>query len=666
MTTMRAALLMIFLLALPASAEESVRELAQTFRTEKNSLRRIEAARKLGALGARARGIVPILLDGLRDRKPTVAAAAARALGRIGDVSALPHLIRLLDTTPPALQGAREQAAGALGRLGDKRAVPALVRAMFRKPAILNAVDALAAVEQGRAIATIARALRRPKITLRVRCIQVLGRLGLPEAIPQLSRQLKEKDSRLVTAALRAMGRIGGTTGLLPLLRLLRERRATPELTLAALEVVSRFAHDDATMTIVEFASHPLPSVREAVADALGRIGDGRGTRALGRLLRDPSWAVRARAASALAHTGRQSSLPLLARALKDSSRHVRVDAARGLGRSGLPGAGAIMAQAFQTETDPMVRLSLLRGLDQLGHLAAIPAVLPALSDARAAVRAAAARTLGGLGASQSLLHLYRALNDPASQVRYEAARALARLGARIGLALARRHLTRERDPGVKLWLQALLIHNKQDRLDKPAMRRIAVLREALGAGGPLGLVAAQALATTGYRKAFDLLAGRLRTATPAESPGYIAAIGQLGDVRGVYLLRVRLAEAQPGADFLQRLALIRSLGQLANREATPVLSEIVGKRIHRWPPDGWQQTQLRLAALLALSRIDSGTSVDGMLAAWNDGNPRVRRTAADLLVGRGTRIVALLMTRQDQVQPRQKQWIGRILARIP
>jgi len=260
MTTMRAALLMIFLLALPASAEESVRELAQTFRTEKNSLRRIEAARKLGALGARARGIVPILLDGLRDRKPTVAAAAARALGRIGDVSALPHLIRLLDTTPPALQGAREQAAGALGRLGDKRAVPALVRAMFRKPAILNAVDALAAVEQGRAIATIARALRRPKITLRVRCIQVLGRLGLPEAIPQLSRQLKEKDSRLVTAALRAMGRIGGTTGLLPLLRLLRERRATPELTLAALEVVSRFAHDDATMTIVEFARVRQPS----------------------------------------------------------------------------------------------------------------------------------------------------------------------------------------------------------------------------------------------------------------------------------------------------------------------------------------------------------------------------------------------------------------------
>jgi HEAT repeat protein len=60
------------------------------------------------------------LIKALRHRDWETVGAAAAALGRIGDVSAVNPLIRVLDRHPSP--GIRQLAAGALGKIGSPQA----------------------------------------------------------------------------------------------------------------------------------------------------------------------------------------------------------------------------------------------------------------------------------------------------------------------------------------------------------------------------------------------------------------------------------------------------------------------------------------------------------------------------------------------------------------
>lgn len=76
---------------------------------------RLRAFRLLGRL--KAREALPILIDGLDDRKPEIRAMAAWALGEIGDERAIPELQQLLKDKDPEV---RREAVIALGKLGAK------------------------------------------------------------------------------------------------------------------------------------------------------------------------------------------------------------------------------------------------------------------------------------------------------------------------------------------------------------------------------------------------------------------------------------------------------------------------------------------------------------------------------------------------------------------
>lgn len=85
------------------------------------------AAEKLGRMGDTT--AVPALIKALRNRPNDIRAAAARALGDIRDPRAITPLAELLEDhdTPVAYA-----AADALGRIGDNRAVPALRDTLIR------------------------------------------------------------------------------------------------------------------------------------------------------------------------------------------------------------------------------------------------------------------------------------------------------------------------------------------------------------------------------------------------------------------------------------------------------------------------------------------------------------------------------------------------------
>jgi HEAT repeat protein len=79
----------------------------------KGSAARLRAFRLLGRL--KAHQAVPILIDGLDDRRPEIRAVAAWALGEIGDRRAISALQKTLDDKEPQV---RREGVVALGKLG--------------------------------------------------------------------------------------------------------------------------------------------------------------------------------------------------------------------------------------------------------------------------------------------------------------------------------------------------------------------------------------------------------------------------------------------------------------------------------------------------------------------------------------------------------------------
>ncbi len=215
---------------------------------------------------------VPILLHRLSaDTDARVRAAAAEALGRLGDVRALEALLHRLSADTAA--GVRAAAAEALGRLGDRGAVePLLHRLAFDASGDVRWAAAAALGELGdvRALEALLDCLSADDSSpVRAAAAAALGRLGDVRALEALRHRLSaDTDEGVRTAAAAALGRLGDRGAVEPLLH--------------------RLAYDASWY------------VRGAAAAALGELGDVRALEALLDRLTDDHILGRVQAEAAL------------------------------------------------------------------------------------------------------------------------------------------------------------------------------------------------------------------------------------------------------------------------------------------------------------------------------------------------------------------------------
>ena len=132
--------------------------------------------------GDRARTLLVGLLD---DPQPAIRAAAAQALGDLGDRSTAGKVSAKLQD--PAII-VRAAAAEALGKLGDSGAVPALSQALTARDNFY----------------------RGSSLWVRRHYVASLGQIGSREAIPALLRALEDGDPLVSNAAVAAFEDIAG------------------------------------------------------------------------------------------------------------------------------------------------------------------------------------------------------------------------------------------------------------------------------------------------------------------------------------------------------------------------------------------------------------------------------------------------------------------------
>lgn len=200
--------------------------------------RRGRAAMLLGATGSTRHPHDLITL--LEDRSPDVRSAAARAIGKAGDVTAVPYLLASLSSARhlpsgivgmalldlgtsalPALRTALESAppparalsAALLGLHGDVPAAPALTAALDDErsgPEIRRAAaEALGRIGAPQAGAALCRATAQGSDPgLRQAAAEALGRIGDPLCVPALVAGMAAADLRVRTACADALAAI--------------------------------------------------------------------------------------------------------------------------------------------------------------------------------------------------------------------------------------------------------------------------------------------------------------------------------------------------------------------------------------------------------------------------------------------------------------------------
>ena len=228
---------------------------------------------------------------GLKSADPAARTRAACDLRELGSSAsdAIPQLIALLDDgspVDPSVCGEHtwrwngeptattpgEQAASALVAIGSPAFDP-LTRATQAPGWITreNAVWALGALGNPKAVPVISAALRDKEAAVRRRGAWALGALDASEAVTALVGALSDEDAGVRRQAAWALGAIGDRAAVDGLLKALTDSAA---------------------------------EVREQAAWALGAIGDSKATSGLAKALKDSSARVRRQAAWALGAIG--------------------------------------------------------------------------------------------------------------------------------------------------------------------------------------------------------------------------------------------------------------------------------------------------------------------------------------------------------------------------
>lgn len=371
---------------------------------------------------------------------PSLAAAAAYALGRRRDKRAVEPLIALLRYEYSNISEHQVAAAWALGEIGDVRAVEALIGQVPSSWLSTAALDAIGRIGAAEAVPLLVERLRDPKIWWTypdlARAARTLGEIGDPGAIDVLSEMLlaQERSASLKLARHRPITwtGVGGP--------IFQQKRSRPVVRRAAASALAQISSPDATEPLrlalndeddetaaisrralnppgaaesqrTEVTTEPPPADKHALLDAVteGTVRDrGAAIDALGelkilaavspllRLLADVAEpaGLRARAARALGRIGDQRAEESLRRALDDASEAVRLRSAEALGA--WPGEATVrdLLSRTRAEADSDTRRESIRSLARMGT-SGTRALASLLDDAHFPLRAEVIRALG-------------------------------------------------------------------------------------------------------------------------------------------------------------------------------------------------------------------------------------------------------------------------------
>jgi len=416
----------------------------------------LRLAGAVNSLGIRRDGrSVPALVKLLAHRDPLVAAAAAEALGKVGNAEAAAALARA--TLPPKQLGALHDAQLRCAQLraaeGDLATAATLCKVVWRsqRPAAwrLAGLAVLVEVDKDKATPLVLEALGSSdplvqasavrfttglpgeKVTAalvqrlgtlppgaRVLLLGVLAERGDRSAAPAVAKLMGAEDQAVRAAAIRAMSRLGDAAIIPRLAASAANEKGVVQQ--AARDALAALEADDADARLVAAAGAGEPAVRAELIRAIAARGLSSATPALLEAAAEPNEVVSRAAFDALAAVGDAACYPklveLLAGAKGDARPVEKAVIAVGVRLRSTAGRAAPLVAALKTAT-PQAKPAILRALGAAGGEVALKAVRAHLADRDAAVSDAAVRSLANWPDAAAAPDLLRLAKDSRSKV---------------------------------------------------------------------------------------------------------------------------------------------------------------------------------------------------------------------------------------------------------
>ena len=275
---------------------------------------------------------VPFLKLAVQTGPPSAAVRAVEALGKISDPSVIKLLRDALQSPEPAICIA---AADSLGKVGGGEAVAALTECLKSEMTQLRAAAVTALGRLGAAEATgrICQMLNDKEWEVRREAANALGKLNNLESLDPLMKALEDIDSDVREAVALALGRIGSRRSVGPLVLALKDEITSVRRIAAAslLRIDPEWVTLPETRSVAEELKVAIqdaePAVRFYVAQLLVNLGELAPEELAGLTSEDHM--------ASPAVKRKRMATNLFAAMLEDRDRDVRQAAAEALGRLG-------------------------------------------------------------------------------------------------------------------------------------------------------------------------------------------------------------------------------------------------------------------------------------------------------------------------------------------
>jgi len=339
----------------------------------------------------------------------------------------------------------------------------------------------------------------------------------------------------------------------------------------------------------------------------------------LAHLADDPDWRVRRQAALALGKLLSAGNQPRIVNALVvalgDSRADVKAEAAAALGQIGAVQVAPVLAQTLMTNRTGATA-ELQQALRRLG-VPAISALAPALSSDNAETRLLATEILAGIGSRQVVGPLAMRLGDSSSAIRRLAAETLGSMTEDV--------LTAASTPEVVDQMLAALgdhnwhvYHAVQEALARIGRPAVPALINKLATGDLRSKYMAQQALVKIRIPAIKPLLETLNSPEADVRHWVATTLGNIGPAIIDPISKLLNDPAQPTE---ARAAAIRALGYTKSIAATDLLKAVTAS-----------QPQVHIALLRAISDIRDPDATEVLVSGLADSSPRVREVAYDLL----------------------------------
>ena len=587
---------------------------------------------------------VNAFIKALKNKDFNVRAEAAKALRLLCDVSAVDHLIPLLNDSKGIC---RRFAADALGAIKDTRALEPLFAAFMSSPVdiyhriiLYSYVEAICDLGDTGAISALRPYLSHEDWSIPYIILRNLWKFDKPEVIDILKEYIFNSNSTISNEAIGSLTKIDDPRVIDPLVFVLGQS--------------DKKMLDDISKALIRFGEIAVEPLCKALtsnkiskaAPILGMIDDPRATETLIQVSENDDANVRRAAIKALGHKKLQKAKNIFIKALKDTNWGVRAEAVTALGMlkdlESVPELIVLFSEEDYSMNDKIIASLSEMGKDVVDPLLrnfansktyvqkgiidtfilikdndTIPTLLNALGSNEKGIRQRAAEALGHFSDAIVVEALIKCLtNDPSPAARKYAAQSLGRIGDQKALQSLINAL---KDEGmlVRQFAVGALVKIKATDIIEYL---VPLLKEE---NDIYSQIVAWALGEIGDKKGIEPLIESSRSSKKWIRIESLIALGKIGDVSALDILLNALDD--PDKDVYKETAL--AIGRMGQNTCILPLIEALRKR-----PKGNNYAGDLAVTITALGEIGDSKAITFILSRIHSQNSNIQSAAIKAL----------------------------------